>query len=908
MNRIALHQIHNIENQCVIRKLPTRLLYAKYERNSFSVQSISYIERFSRFDIKKSIYNLMKDQRRSYAVHHNCKGLSLLQTRTSKLCKLKHQRQNISNNNTESFWKEYGRKFCRVTDSKITALYIDGIFDAFDGDHDPLENLRSILYPEKLNELSANDAENDSLYQLSHAKSVKDLLNSFSNIDESELSVHHAAQAISTLRYLQKLSSMAINYFNENEHRVAQIEFNRLLMNEPIFQSILTCLESLHSDLNINIMAYTFQCLRRLEQPLESPIMTCLEIYIRKHFSDIDSEALSFFSTGLSGRKHRTSSSFYGSPLRRLISLAPAAHHVNRFINEMKTAKDVHQISICISMMGQLISNDSIEKFYQKLNDVITSGEFKFSNYDGSIYGLEVPASRNMYESNYVQVAALVRVLSLYLTRKEWHLTRVDTVRSILYLLKGRLHLLRPDQLVITSKVLNDLGEPATMMYEIDNHIRKLFEMQTISHIEDKEIYYMTENETATTASFKVEESNPSQEVTHNVNVTLRSYIPKIDFLHSMITSRLGTVDENIARNLVSEILESQTFPVYISQIFGILRHSSLGNDKAIVKEYLHQSFESCRHDMLELCRLATRYVNFNSPTIGIIRDPDFEQNIVPLFTNDILRNPYPVEFSAQLGFLLSYSDTIDPEVLERFHFMLPQLRPFHLFNIARGLETRFDCIPLTFTAEYKLKNNASLQNSGPIKRSFTKSPALSYENKYFTHNEELKKIYNEVDVALSKQSLTHFTRFAEKKYQYENVDERMIKPSIDNCYMYPAEDFPDVYHIFRNFICRRTYLDKEGFNTMVEYMVKYLEHTQLTSSVIRQAAGSLCTLRPQHNLSTIVDRMVTYLLNNRMHVHTITLLRPLQLIYFSNDSISDSPKGKSPGFPVKTLGVKQRR
>ena len=894
MNRIVVHQIHAVGNQFVIKKLPTRLLYVKYKKNSAGVQSISYIERFSRLDIKKSIHNLMKNQRRSYGVYHDCNGLSLLKTRTSIQCKYKNQRRNISNNNTENFWKEYGKKFCRVTDSKITALYIDGIFDAFDGDHDPLENLKSILYPEKLNELSGNDAENDPLYQLSNAKSVKDLLNSYSNINESELSVHHAAQAISTLRYLQKLSSMAINYFNENEHRIAQIEFNRLLMNEPVFESILTCLKSLHSDLNINIMAYIFQCLRRLEQPLESPIMTCLEVHIRKNFSDIDSEALSFFSTGLSGRKH--TSSFYGSPLRRLMSLAPAVHHINTFINEMKTAKDVHQISICISMMGALISNESIDKFYQKLNDVITRGEFKFSNQDGSIYGLEVPAAKNVYESNYMQVSALVRVLSLYLTRKDWHLTRVDTVRSVLYLLKGRLHLLRPDQLVITSRVLFDLGEPATMMYEIDNHMRKLFEMQTASHIEDNEIYYMTENETTTTESSKVEASNPSQEVTHDVNVTLRSYIPKIDFLHSMITSRLGKVDENIARHLVIEILEGQTFPAFISQIFGILRHSSLGNDKKIVKEYLHRSFEICSHDMLELCRLATRYISFNSPTIGIIRDPDFEQNIITLFTNDILRNPYPVEFSAQLGFLLSYSDSIDPEVLERFHFMLPQLRPFHLFNIARGLETRFETIPRSFTAEYKRKNNASVRHLGPIKRSLTNSPELSSSEKYFTHNEKLKEIYNEVDVALSKQSLVHFTRFAEKKYQSENIDESMNQPSIDdNGYMYPAADFPDVYHIFRNFICRRAYLDKEGFNTMVEYMVKYLERTQLTSTVIRQAAGSLCTLRPQHDLSTIVDRMVTYLLNNRMHVHTTTLLRPMQLIYSSNDNISDSPKGKSP-------------
>jgi hypothetical protein len=108
----------------------------------------------------------------------------------------------------------------------------------------------------------------------------------------------------------------------------------------------------------------------------------------------------------------------------------------------------------------------------------------------------------------------------------------------------------------------------------------------------------------------------------------------------------------------------------------------------------------------------------------------------------------------------------------------------------------------------------------------------------------------------------------------------------------YPTDDFPNVYLIFRNFVCRRTYLDKEGLNKVMDSMVEYLENTQLTSAVIRQITSALYSLKPQHKLSRLVDRIITYILDNRNHVHTHTTLRPLMLAYHSSDDVLESSKG----------------
>ena len=155
-----------------------------------------------------------------------------------------------------------------------------------------------------------------------------------------------------------------------------------------------------------------------------------------------------------------------------------------------------------------------------------------------------------------------------------------------------------------------------------------------------------------------------------------------------------------------------------------------------------------------------------------------------------------------------------------------------------------------------------------------------------------MERILSEIDVSLSKQSLKLFNIIAEKVSESEPLDSTYTDCLSEPTYLHSARDFPEIYILFRNYISRRAYLDKEGFNIMVDRMVQYLEHSQLTSSVIRQTAVSLCSLRPQHDLSSLIDRMVTYLLDNRKHVHIHTLMRPLHLVHNCNDNILDSSKG----------------
>ena len=790
---------------------------------------------------------------------------------------------------------DYVRTFCRVTDSKVTALYLDGIFESGIGDEDPLTDLRNILYPEQLNALSENEEESDPLYLLSHASSVKDVLTTYSSIPRDSIQPHHTAQALSTLRHMQKLSVQAINYLDEDESRLSRIEYNRLLALEPIYVEMLQCLNHQFSEMNTDIAAYVFQCLRRLEQPLSSPVMVNLLVYLQKHLREMDARALSYFAIGISGRDS-TVTKQYSVPwgannLRKILCLAPAVGKLDVFINEMNTAEDVHQVAICISMMSTLVANSTLSTFYQRLNYIIDTGEFRYN----------IGASENKDASQAsIQISALVKVLSIYLTKKDWHLNQAATIRKILYQLKGRFEELRPDQLVIVFRVAGDLGEPVSILYELDRTIRKLFEMQKLADIENSELYYLSENH-ANLDHQKLPSSSEQKvfnsPVIDNPRVNLRSYIPRVDFLLSMVNLKLGNVDINTTKELVKECMNGQLFGIYIGQIFEILRSTSIGNDEDLVNEFLERSYNVCQHDMLELCRLSTRYMNFNSVMGGIVRDPNFERKVIEDFEKDILTNPYPVEFAAQFGFLVSYSKYIAPEVFERFHCMLNQLRPFHLYAISRGLETRFQWVPQSIPADKRSKKVQRWQ---------------------YNDGNKMKVMLDEVDVAISRHSLKLLssiikdTAVTETLPDIDTFDRKYLKLENMNDEKYSSyktlhtyfQEFPNTFLIFKNFVSRRRYLDKQGFNKVIVCMVQYLEHTDLTFQVIRQITAALGNLKPPHDVSKLMGQIINYMLINRNHVHTHTLLRPLSLAFDSSSDVLQSVKGK-PKFDEVVVLVK---
>ena len=74
--------------------------------------------------------------------------------------------------------------------------------------------------------------------------------------------------------------------------------------------------------------------------------------------------------------------------------------------------------------------------------------------------------------------------------------------------------------------------------------------------------------------------------------------------------------------------------------------------------------------------------------------------------------------------------------------------------------------------------------------------------------------------------------------------------------------------------------------------MVQYLEHTDLTFQAIRQITAALGNLKPPHDVSNLMGQIINYMLNNRNHVHTHTLLRPLSLAFDSSSDVLQSAKG----------------
>ena len=174
-----------------------------------------------------------------------------------------------------------------------------------------------------------------------------------------------------------------------------------------------------------------------------------------------------------------------------------------------------------------------------------------------------------------------------------------------------------------------------------------------------------------------------------------------------MAALKLENVDIYTVRSLIKECMSSHLFCSYIPQICDIIRLTPVGNDQDLVYEFLERSYDIFQHDKHQLHRLSTQYTYFNSGYVGIIRDLSFEKKVIKDFEKDILTHPFPGEFALQLGFLLSYSDYIAPEVFDKFHLMLRQFRPVHLFAIVRGLKNRFNSVPQSIPIKSRSKKTS---------------------------------------------------------------------------------------------------------------------------------------------------------------------------------------------------------
>ena len=301
------YENNNLQGQLVWRELHTRS-----KQNAISDNTTGYRNIFQHRNISNSLGSSDKNTARSGKDHSFA-----------------------TSNNTD-----YARRFCHVTGSKVTAMDLVEVSESGTGNEDPLEDLRDILYPEQLNLLSENEKESDPLYRLSHANSVKDVLTIYSSMPGSSIQPCHTSQALSTLRHVQRLSTQRNSNFDEDEVQLF-LEYNRLLALEPVYVEMLQRLNRQFLEMNLGIVSYLFQCLRRLDQPLSSSVMVNLLIHLQKHLQGMDARALSHFAIGICDRGWKR---WREQHLRKLLCLAPAVGKLYHFINEMNTMEEVYRV------------------------------------------------------------------------------------------------------------------------------------------------------------------------------------------------------------------------------------------------------------------------------------------------------------------------------------------------------------------------------------------------------------------------------------------------------------------------------------------------------------------------------------------------------------------------------------
>ena len=116
MNRIIRYQIYWIENRCLIRKSTHRQLHLKCTKSSVIASPFQRTESVTKYKKENSNCSLNKIQRRNFTISFDAyKHLNIYQIKQGSV----HQYKSFKTTATDT-----ARNFCRVTDSKLTALYL----------------------------------------------------------------------------------------------------------------------------------------------------------------------------------------------------------------------------------------------------------------------------------------------------------------------------------------------------------------------------------------------------------------------------------------------------------------------------------------------------------------------------------------------------------------------------------------------------------------------------------------------------------------------------------------------------------------------------------------------------------------------------------------------------------------
>ena len=295
---------------------------------------------------------------------------------------------------------------------------------------DPLFDLRHYFYPGSRDPVIA---------QLATADSVAEVLEVVAGVEE--VSTRHLTQAVATIHHLQKLAHHLAKADHDDEYRELVVTFNSHLRASPLYSRLLELIHQRVTSFPHVELAFLLMGLRKVQEPLCSPVLRDIFLHLQAHMATLDLEALSYLSVGLRPR-------FYQLDSYRLVwrmAMAQSLPRLQEHLLACSSAEQLKRIAICFSNLSSIVSDRLMEELAARTTAMVVQGEL----------------------AEAAHLPTLAKLVALVVNKSEWHQQHGDYVRLLTSQLQGRTELLRPVQVVMLARVLLLYGEPADLYHEV---------------------------------------------------------------------------------------------------------------------------------------------------------------------------------------------------------------------------------------------------------------------------------------------------------------------------------------------------------------------------------------------------------------------------------------------------------
>jgi len=510
---------------------------------------------------------------------------------------------------SSSSWNQPSvRSFSKVKDSAVTEVYFEEIFEHGFAGEDPLSDHRNYLYP---------DSEDPNIQALATAPSINDV---FAIIEEiGKPSPQHIAQALATVFHFQKLCNFK-TYDFLNEVRESYNSFNAQLRESQGFQHLLTHINKSRWEYGFLEIAFSLMVIRKLGVPLSDRLMQNLYVQLINNSAQLDLRTLSYLTVALRPR-------IYGTDHVNTwkFGLIPIIPRLSEHLENCSTPKDLKSIAICFYTMPLLISDKMMQRFKSKFEELV---------------------SANLYQED-ENIQTLNKLLSLVLTKADWHSVNQDYVHLLLQQHKGRVHKINPIHATLLSRVLKIYGHPVSLFEEVYDRLCEMLH---------REGEYLDVG------------GIPNISVLSHV-VQMKKHALPIQEVKQQLRGYLGS--EHISGNL-------EAFISIIKSV-GI-------TDKSIIDPFFAACFQVVKDNRQEVRHLATRINGIRTINNGFYKNNELLAEIGDVLETNIQTWYTPADFSEHLGLLLSFGRNIPDNVKETFFRLLPRLNAYSLFAISLGI------------------------------------------------------------------------------------------------------------------------------------------------------------------------------------------------------------------------------